>query len=489
VTYSVRVVRNGSAQSVQVVTYREAKRLVAKHIGTAQNALQLSALKTEAARWINENEPQRSLFETAPPKMLVEDCEYQESRMTFVYELLTDIYRHFRFDQLKSRLLADLAIMRIVEPCSKKRSLELLETLFGIHYANSTLYRLLARVPSLKNDATTRMVAIATAEFGFDFTFVLYDVTTLYFESFESDELRKPGFSKDNKAAQPQIVIGLMVTKEGLPVSYEIHKGNTFEGSTFLPAIRAFKRQHKRATITVVADAAMLSEKNMEELRKEGLTYVVGARLHNISDVLCEKVTTIARTNGATLRTETDLGTLIVAYSDNRFRKDRHEMEKHMTRANVAIERGIRTSIKYVGTTGEERFLKKTLIEKDRALLGLKGYYTNTLLEDAEVIAHYQSLFQVEASFRIAKSDLATRPIFHRKEMTIASHILICVMALAIARYMELKTGKSIKALLTILKRVTTAHLIHTLTGRRFTMPARRTEEVIHIRKQIFDRT
>src|SRR3989344_5720376 len=171
--------------------------------------------------------------------------------------------------------------------------------------------------------------------FGFNFSFVLYDVTTLYFETFKSDSLRKPGFSKDNKPQQPQIVIGLMVTPEGFPVSYEVFAGNTFEGATFLPSILAFKSLHKIEKLTIVADAAMLSLDNIEKLVEHNLTYIVGARLRNISSYLLEIIdATLPRTDGASKKTTTPHGELIYAFSRKRHIKDLSDMNKQIKKGH-----------------------------------------------------------------------------------------------------------------------------------------------------------
>jgi len=110
---------------------------------------------------------------------------------------------------------------------------------------------------SLKDTIEEQTLRFAKEEYHFDFSLLFYDVTTLYFETFESDELRKTGFSKDNKSQQPQIMVALMVTQDGFPIAYEVFAGNTFEGHTILPVIEAFIRKHKVRAFTVVADAAI----------------------------------------------------------------------------------------------------------------------------------------------------------------------------------------------------------------------------------------
>lgn len=119
---------------------------------------------------------------------------------------------------------------------------------------------------------------------------VLYDTTTLYFESFKTDELRKPGFSKDNMPQQPRIVVGLLVTKSGFPLGYKVFPGNTFQGKTMLPVPDAFRTKHNVATSTIVADAAMLSDSLLEQIAARGMTYIVAARLANAPAELLDLV-------------------------------------------------------------------------------------------------------------------------------------------------------------------------------------------------------
>jgi transposase len=309
------------------------------------------------------------------------------------------------------------------------------------------------------------MVRIARSDFGFDFSFVLYDVTTLYFESFESDSFRETGFSKDHKHNQPQVVIGLIVTKDGFPIGYEVFKGDTFEGNTFIPIITAFKTRNKIESLTVVADSAMLSQKNIEAMQKEGLHYILSSRLANLKQSLLDQIdTALPRTNSAHIRIEN----LIVDFSSKRYRKDKREMDKQIEKAKKKITDSTKkvTNVKYVSNEKTKCFVNQALIDKHTKLLGLKGYVTDLTLPDTEIIAFYHNLFTVEHAFRIAKSDLETRPIYHRKEDSIRNHILICFMALSLSVYLELKNKASIESITEKLKQVTDALILDVITGK-----------------------
>ena len=304
---------------------------------------------------------------------------------------------------------------------------------------------------------------------------MFYDVTTLYFEAFESDELRKTGFSKDNKSQQPQILIGLMVSKEGFPVAYELFPGNTFEGHTLLPVIKSFINKHNVKDFTVVADAAMISSANVQELKKENIHYIVGARLGNVSTEIVRQIDQqLPREDGKMIRLNTSNGFLIFGYSQQRFKKDKFEMQKQIEKANHLIKNPAKNRrVKFIKTESNQMELNTSLIAKTTMLLGVKGYYSDlpeNIADNKTIIKNYHDLYKVEQAFRISKHDLQSRPIFHFKEDPIRLHILICFMSLAISRYIELKTGASIRAFLTMSKKVTDARLFNKITQKAITL-------------------
>ncbi|MBK8670720.1 MAG: IS1634 family transposase [Saprospiraceae bacterium] len=184
-----------------------------------------------------------------------------------------------------------------------------------------------------------KVVDFAKEHYSFNFDIVFYDVTTLYFETFEEDELRKNGFSKDNKSQQPQILVALMVTKEGFPIAFEIFSGNTFEGHTIIPTIKNFIGRNKVKEFTVVADAAMISSENITQLNQNEINYIVGARLGNLSIKLLGTIDEqIVRQDGKSIRIKTELGYLICSYSSVRYRKDLYEMNKQIEKAKQVVE-------------------------------------------------------------------------------------------------------------------------------------------------------
>ena len=275
---------------------------------------------------------------------------------------------------------------------------------------------------------------------------LFFDVTTLYFEAFDEDDFRKYGFSKDNKANQPQVTVTLTVTSTGFPLHLRSFEGNKFEGHTIIPCLLDIQKEHQINNFVVVADSAMVSAANMDDLERQNLKFIVGARLANLSPVLLAKVVaSLKKTDGTTARFVLGSNrTLAVSYSVKRAIKDRSDREKQLRRANYALGNPstISKHFRFIKKAkGGDFSLNENLIEKAKQLQGLKGYITNyPSLSDQEIVEKYSQLWQVEKSFRMSKSDLKARPIFHTVKEKIETHLLIVFCALAVMRLAESQT-------------------------------------------------
>ena len=475
----VRVVKTkGPSSAVQVYRYQYGKRIIVKHIGSGSTDKEIEALKEMAKVFMADHTRQASLFESGRPNekdVLLSQCTYVGSYYTFLYDVIRAVQHQIGYASRVDTLLNDLALMRIVEPASKLRSIELMGTYFGIHHRRQRYYESVPRWSALKGIVERQVLRFAKGQYKFDFSLVFYDVTTLYFETFKSDGLRETGFSKDGKAQQPQILVGLMVSPEGLPVGYNVFPGNTFEGHTLIPVVADFIKKHGVDHFTVVADAAMISASNIDTLVEKGIHYIVGARLGNVTDALLERINgTLPREDGSSIRLETEKGFLICGFSKKRYNKDRHEMEKQIDRAKALMQRPSKTrKVKYIKTGDSKATLNRELIAKTKKLLGIKGYYTDIkadIADNAAIIARYHELYKVEQAFRVSKSDLRTRPIFHFKEPTIQLHILICFMALVTSKHIEIKTGLSIRAFLSQCKKIMDARLTNKINNKEVRM-------------------
>lgn len=471
---SVRKVKTASGSvAIQVVQYHGHQSKIIKHIGSAKNVEEITVLVQKAKEWINVQSAQIPLFAEPQSKILVVDRgECIGVTHLFARQFLLCCIHECGLAGLPS-LLLDLALMRMIEPASKRRTVELLSYYFGISYSQR-IYRNIPKLIKQKPLVESHGYTIAVQKFKEPFYFVLYDVTTLYFETFQSDELRVPGFSKDNKSQQPQIVVGLLVTQSGFPLAYDVFPGNTFEGKTMLPIVENFINKHKETKPIIVADAAMLSGERLKELRQNNISYIVGARLANTDTDLIRHIhDALKDNNDTTARFASQHGDLVCDFSIKRYKKDLYDLNKHISKAEELIALGSSgKKVKFVKTISKESVeLNKPLIEKRKLLLGIKGYCTNIAREDLpdkEVISHYHNLWRIEQSFRMSKSDLETRPIFHRKEDAVRSHVLICFVALMIEKYLELTTKLSLRDIRFLIWNITETHIQDKVTKEIF---------------------
>lgn len=475
--HRIRTVRTASgAIAVQVVWYENHKTKIAKHLGSAKNAEALERLRLSAKQYIAEYEPQLSLFPENPFHEVVafDHIEAIGVSHQFARTILLLLAKQCGLGELDA-LYLDLVIMRIIEPCSKRRSFELLKHYFDISYTRYAYEQL----PALLNkQALIESAAIETAKrFNQTFALLLYDVTTLYFETHKpDDDLLARGFSKDDKSNQPQIVIGLLVTGQGFPLLHEVFKGNTFEGHTMLSIVSTFQQQYATEKPIIVADSAMLSQENRQQLDKEGYHYIVGARLANAKPFILQTLhDKLIKCDGTTLRISCPDAAyeLICAYSSARYKKDRRELDKQIEKAKSLIARnepGRRAKfVKKSGLADKPYLFDEALQQKTELLLGVKGYCTNipeNRLSNKQVIEHYHSLWQVEQAFRMSKHDLRARPIFHYTHDAIRAHLLICFMALMIGKFIEIKTGCSLRYIRDLLWQVHEIQLRDSRSGK-----------------------
>jgi len=475
----IRKTRTASgATAIQVVRHEGKRRVVVKHIGSAHDQAQLEALMGQAEQYAQTHRTQPSLF-VQPPSELLDLSRTTLASVThlFAREALLICAARCRLNALPM-LYQDLALMRIIEPASKLRTIQLLEQHFSVVYAQRTVYRQLPKL--LEHQEAIESAAIETArqELNETFSLVLYDVTTLYFESFKEYDFQRPGFSKDNKPQQPQIVIGLITTRSGFPVMHEVFEGNTFEGHTMLKILRRFEKRVGQTKPVIVADAAMLSKENMQQLNTDGYRYIVGARLANTAQRFIDQIyKELPRTDQAIKRFEYAYANLkvpiVCEFSSARYHKDKREFDKQVARAMTLIERkepGRRAKfVKKSDQPGAPFVFDAELRAKTEQLLGIKGYVTNIPeheMSNAEVVTYYKDLWHVEQAFRMSKSDLKARPIFHHTQEAIKAHVVVCFMALMMGKYLEIKTCQSIKQVRDQLWKVHEAHLRDEDTGK-----------------------
>jgi len=465
------------AWTVQLATKNYGKSVILRHIGSAHTPTELKRLKNIARQELERPAlGQTDLFTT---HLDLDRVRVTSHKPEYLERIIAHYYKLLGFDELGPVLLFDLVLMRIYQPCSKLRSLRLLETQFGRSYSFQSAYRLMDTLAKDEHRSKTQLEKkLYTAHkehYNTPLTVVLYDVTTLYFESArDGDEYKLPGYSKDGKHKDPQILVGLLTNISGFPLGYETFAGNTFEGGTLLIALQNWQNQFNSSKLRVIADAGMLSKINVEKLSSAGFDFIVGARLKSVPASLTKKLLKLEQEDGITHELQHSGHRLIVHYSTKRAKKDLNTIKKAVNKAEAIItgKQSLKRRSKFVAITIMSKDKDQTLslnqaaIDQDKALAGFKGYITN--LSDApaeEIISQYKELIHVEQSFRMSKHDLRARPVFHHKEDSIKAHLLIVVMALAIGRLVEKEANQSIQKTVEQLGNALSYTLEDTVTG------------------------
>jgi len=455
-----RVITTSGATAVQIAYKQKGKIGKIIHIGSAHTEEELNILLALARKRLEAN--QLALFPEAQPSLRV---GIKRSFSDMLWNILREQYHKVGFTRLNDEVFEALCIARIVEPTSKLDSLRVLADLGVESIDQNKLYRSLGKAVDQDYRKTISQACFEHVS-GYGLTLILYDVTTLYFEVQKEDDYRKPGMSKERRL-EPQIIIGLLVDRNGFPLGLHSFEGNKAETKTILPVIEAFQAQHGLTKVTIVADAAMLSATNLAALTEAGYTYIVGSRLHKVPYDIAEYQKTGEMSDQQIVVSHQEGYRVIYQYRAKRAALDLRNIEKQVAKAKKALSGQIPANrTKFLSIKAKSKHLNQKLIDKARAVAGIKGYVTNLDIPDQDVIAYYHQLFQVEATFRMAKSDLKARPIFHRKRDSIEAHLTIVFAALAIGRNIEYQTGTSIKQFVKLLRPIRSG--IVTINGNEF---------------------
>ena len=520
----VKKTPNSPRSSIQIVesTRVEGKvrQKIVKHVGVANDERELEELKilAESIKRKLELENCLPLFtpeeldkEINRAKKKIDDGQYRdEDYIVNVKNLIEedrvitgihDIYGKL-FDELNLHSIfaypsrnkrsiehfKNIVLARIAKPDSKRASVNMLEENFGISLSLDSVYKMMDKINDKSIEKLNTLAYNKTKElFGEKIDVIYFDATTLYFESFTEDEFKKNGYSKDRKFNQPQVVLALMVTKEGLPIGYEAFAGDTFDGHTLIPSLKVLREKYNIDNVVYVADSGMFNNDNLkelEELEEHEFNYIVGARIKNLSKSTKEQI--VNQENYKELNADKRVARftldngrkLIVTYSKKRAKKDKADREKGILKLKAKLEK--EKSVKsHLSNHGYKKYLqleeteensqnknnnssnnkKKSCdltivlnedkIREDEKWDGLKGLVinSNSTLSNEEILTQYNNLWQVEESFRITKHDLKIRPIYHWTPKRVKAHLAISFTAYMLTRYLEYRVRLQYKKL------------------------------------------
>ncbi len=481
----VRKKKNSSGStSIQIIKKVNGKSRVVETIGCSSDENEIEKLFLNGEKRLKELEP--NLFDVVEKEdeklQFISICNDQiipigdELYFGKLFDNIwdNDIFKSFYKTKEKTKLFKALVISRILFPGSKLYLADYLHYFKKENISDESIYRFVDTIyqDEIKYKIEQSVYKHSLKKLNNNLVVSFYDVTTLHFESESEDDLRKIGFSKEGKLNRPQIQLGLFTTLQEYPLSYEVFEGNKFEGNTLVNVLNKFQtRFNLKDKPIVVADRGMLNNNNIATLENGGYKYIIGARIKNISNDIKQEIVnltfindsvtheipitkTIKYKNNNDIQKSMDINQrLILSYSTQRAKKDKYLRDKALQRLQKRIETTPNISksdlklspyAKFIDTQKSCNIsfkLNQEKIVEDEKLDGIKGYVTNDKsLNHQNIIEHYQNLWHIEKAFRISKTDLQIRPIYHRLESRIKAHILISFVSYAIYREFEIKT-------------------------------------------------
>lgn len=439
---------------------------IIRNFGSAKDKKKIALLIKQAKEY-------KSKLEIVSPKaktlriasdLDIKSCGSRNTGFADVYGSMFDsIFNPLDLKPSSIQKLRDLVIMRIASPASKHKTAKLAEE-YGIDCKVDGIYKFMDLLTIPVANKIKKIVyehtAKVLAEEKRTIDVLFYDLTTIYFETSTQDEIRDFGFSKDGKHQHVQIMLAVIVTTDGLLIDYKEFSGNAFEGHTLIPVLDEIKEQYNIGKIVLVADAALMNNINLQELDDRGMKYIIAARIKNTKKNIKEKILDIdayeiiSSTNDETGSVEeikartidSGKGDFLVTYhSTKRARKDEYDREKSLEKIKKHVNSTAKSKLTGALKKSYVKISKDCKIEIDQRKLELEKRYdgffglrTNIKnIHPLEFLSSYRGLWQIEQTFRIAKSSLEIRPVFHYNPRRIRAHFSICYIALALVRYVE----------------------------------------------------
>jgi len=436
--------------SVQIISKHKAKYKVEATMGSSGSAEGIEVLVHQAKYEITRLQKQQGLFVSQVDTGIegfLHGLSNNNIKVVGPELVFGKIYDAIGFDTIKEDLFRHLVIARLAFPLSKLKTIDYLYRFQGIELNINSIYRFMDKLAKGLKEQVQQVAYQHTLKLlRGNISIVFYDMTTLYFEASDEDDLRKTGFSKDGKPQNPQIYLGLLVAVGGYAIGYDMFEGNVFEAHTFIPFIEKMAQKFNLSKPVIVADAGLLSDGNLTTLEQKQYEYIIGARLKSEATGIKQQILSAGLKEEQTAVIKKGHRKLIVSYTNKRAAKDAHNRKRGLQRLEKQIKRGKLTKAQ-INNKGYNKYLKMTgevLIqidyekyEQDAQWDGLKGYITNSKLTPKQVIENYSHLWQIEQAFRMSKTDLRIRPVYHRLADRIEAHI--CISFTAYAIYKELQ--------------------------------------------------
>ena len=449
--------------SIEVISKRGGRNLVVRRFGTSCDESELLSLERKAQQWIDEQRGPKLPFSWEKDDVISDFMSTLSNSQVRVHgpELVYgSLYDRIGYNAIEDDMFRHLVVCRLFNPGSKLKTMDYLWRYLHVSVSRHKIYSFIDRLsPSEGSGIKHRVEQISYAQtlkvLRGRVGVVFYDMTTLYFEASGEDDLRMCGFSKDGRHRNPQIFLGLLVAIGGNPIGYEIFEGNIHEGKTLIPMVESLAGRFGFDHPVVIADAGLLSRNNIDALEDAGYRYILGARPKNDSADVKARILSMRLKDGQVRSFMREDGRrVVVSMSDDRAGNDAKNRKDGLRRLEKRLGAGRLTKSnvnnrgynKYLRMEGEVRIsIDYDKFNSDAAWDGIKAYITNSELPPKKIVANYHNLWFIERAFRMNKTDLRIRPIYHRLRNRIEGHICICFTAYTIMLELErrLKAAKA----------------------------------------------
>ena len=452
--------KSGS-ESVQVVESNRFGYKVVKSFGSSRDESELRSLERKAQQWIDDQRGPKLPFSWETDDIITDFMSTLANSQVRVYgpELVYgSLYDRIGYNAIDDEMFRHLVVCRLFNPGSKLKTIDYMSRYLHVNKSVDSIYRFIDRLSPAEGCGVKYQVEqISYAQtlkvLGGKVGVVFYDMTTLYFEAADEDDLRLCGFSKEGRHRNPQIFLGLLVAMGGNPIGYEIFEGNIHESRTLIPMVESLAGRFGFERPVIIADAGLLSRKNLEALDAAGYQYILGARPKNDSVKVKNEILSMHLESGQVRSfTREDGRRVVVSMSDKRARKDAKNRRDGLRRLEKKLGAGKLTKSninnrgynKYLHMEGEIKIsIDYDKFNADAAWDGIKAYITNSKLSKQKIITNYHNLWFIERAFRMNKTDLRIRPIYHRLRNRIEGHICICFTAYTIMLELERRIKKA----------------------------------------------
>ena len=447
----IRQKKNKSGSiSIQILIKENGRNRLIKSVGCSTDPKELTIINERAKQELERLRGQSSLFvfeKDIHIESFISELSNAQIRTIGPELVFGKVYNHIGYNKINSDLFRHLVIARLAFPLSKLKTIEYLYRYQGIIFDLDTVYRFMDKLNSELKDQVEQISFKHTLKvLNGNLSIMFYDMTTLYFEASDEDDLRKTGFSKDGKHSNPQIYLGLLVGLGGYAIGYDIYEGNIYEGHTLVPTIEKISKKFNLSKPIIVADAGLLNNDNIKALESQEYEYILGARIKNESNENKEKMLSASFEDKSYIVIESGNAKLIVQYSSKRAKKDEHNRKRGLKNLEKKIKSGKLTK-QNINNRGYNKYLKmegeiiisidEEKFKADQKWDGLKGYVTNCNHAPSIIIENYKNLWHIEKAFRMSKTDLRIRPIYHRLRKRIEAHICLSFVAYSIYKELE----------------------------------------------------